>query len=598
MIGHSIDSLGHKIVDTRISNVTHVSNWNNVKIGNNVFIGHFNYIDGFDRVTIGNGCQITNYVSVLTHSSHNSIRLYGEHYIEYWKNKSLKAALSGPVTIGEYSFIGPHSVIMPGTTLGKGCVVSAFSFVRGEFDDYSIIKGNPAVVIGDSRNIDEDFINQNPELQHLHFLTSERDFKKRKIILFTLYYPYTHEGVSYDLYVKNEVDELAKNFESIEIISLSKGHDGQLEVPANVKVHNLSALPTFWDKCKLATICWKDYFRYELRNLKVLYGRTLNYDLLKSISIYAVKAEKQAKFLEKILKQIDYEKTDVWVYSYWNFEEALASVLLQKKYPIKTVIRSHSLDLYFDRVPEKYLPFRRFAFFKSSLFTFISEQGMDYFFRIHKITPNLFSKAFVSRIGIKNNCPQYEHNHKKLVILSNAWIRPLKRIDLLIESLALINDFEVEWIHVGDGYGTTYFEPVRELATRLLDGKRNIKYEFIGRKNLDELFKIFADRNINLLINLSSTEGTPVSMMEALSFGVPIIATKVGGVPEIVEDGKNGFLLNPDISAQQVADKISMYYRLPEEQKKTLSKNAREMWEKRFNSDSNSQVLLKRLLSI
>lgn len=167
MIG--IQSSGQLIgSNTRISNVTHISNPANVKIGKHVFIGHFNYIDGFDKVDIGTGCQITNYVSVLTHSSHNAIRMYGEKYDYYWGTK-MKGLTWGPVKIGDYTFVGAHSVIMPGTVIGKGCIISAYSFVEGTFDDYSIIRGQPAKVVGDTRNVDEKLLEEFPEMKEFYY---------------------------------------------------------------------------------------------------------------------------------------------------------------------------------------------------------------------------------------------------------------------------------------------------------------------------------------------------------------------------------------------------------------------------------------------
>lgn len=154
--------------NTRISNVTHISNPANVKTGDHVFIGHFNYIDGFDKVEIGTGCQITNYVSILTHSSHNAIRMYGDKYDFYWGTK-MKGLEWGPVKIGDYSFIGAHSVIMPGTIIGKGCIVSAYSFVEGTFEDYSILRGQPAKVIGNTRNIDEKLLEEFPEMKEFYY---------------------------------------------------------------------------------------------------------------------------------------------------------------------------------------------------------------------------------------------------------------------------------------------------------------------------------------------------------------------------------------------------------------------------------------------
>ena len=131
LIGYQKDFSGRKVIGLRISNTSHISNRSNVQLGNHVFVGHFNYVDGFEKVNIGAGCQITNYVSILTHSSHDSIRLYGEYYTEYW-SKNMKGLVHAPVEIGDYCFLGPHSVIMPGTILGKGCIVGAFSFVRGK----------------------------------------------------------------------------------------------------------------------------------------------------------------------------------------------------------------------------------------------------------------------------------------------------------------------------------------------------------------------------------------------------------------------------------------------------------------------------------
>jgi acetyltransferase-like isoleucine patch superfamily enzyme len=155
---------------TRISNLTHISNkGNNLNIGENVFIGHFSYIDGHNaKVTICNNVQITNYVSILTHSSHNAIRLFGIEYFTSDKYPELYNV--GEIYIGENTFIGPHTLIMPGSKIGKGCIVSAYSFINGEFPDFSIIRGIPAKVVGDTREIDSDFLKKYPELMETYYL--------------------------------------------------------------------------------------------------------------------------------------------------------------------------------------------------------------------------------------------------------------------------------------------------------------------------------------------------------------------------------------------------------------------------------------------
>ena len=76
--------------------------------------------------------------------------------------------VTGGVHIGKYSFIGPHSTIMPGTKIGKGSLVHAYSYVKGEFPDFSIIGGNPAIVLGDTRTSDRALLDQYPELNSMY----------------------------------------------------------------------------------------------------------------------------------------------------------------------------------------------------------------------------------------------------------------------------------------------------------------------------------------------------------------------------------------------------------------------------------------------
>lgn len=129
-----------------------------------VFIGHHNFIEASHEIRIGKGTQLTNFISLTTHSSHISIRLYGAHY----SGKEMVGYVKGSVDIGAYCFIGPHSVIMPGSKIGKGSIVSAYSYVKGEFPDFSIIKGNPAQVTGDTRTLDQPYFDGFPEIQQFY----------------------------------------------------------------------------------------------------------------------------------------------------------------------------------------------------------------------------------------------------------------------------------------------------------------------------------------------------------------------------------------------------------------------------------------------
>lgn len=148
---------------TRISNMSRIDCSDRLSIEDNVYIGHFNLLDASGGLRIGRGCQITNFVTILTHSSDTAIRLYGEAYLNHHEHIGYSRQ---PTEIGEYSFIGPHSVLMPGAYLGKGSLVYAYSFVpAGDYPDFAVLRGCPAKVVGDTRTRDAEWLLAYPQLQ-------------------------------------------------------------------------------------------------------------------------------------------------------------------------------------------------------------------------------------------------------------------------------------------------------------------------------------------------------------------------------------------------------------------------------------------------
>lgn len=151
---------------TRISTSSDIVYPEKLDIANNVFVWHNSILECSNGITIEEGCQIGAYVLMASHSSHVAIRLYGSHFIE--NNGHHSGYVRGAISIGKYTFVGPHSVIMPGTTIGKGSIVSAYSLVKGVFPDFAIIAGNPATQVGDTREIDQRQLDKYPELREYY----------------------------------------------------------------------------------------------------------------------------------------------------------------------------------------------------------------------------------------------------------------------------------------------------------------------------------------------------------------------------------------------------------------------------------------------
>ena len=123
----------------------------------------------------------------------------------------------------------------------------------------------------------------------------------------------------------------------------------------------------------------------------------------------------------------------------------------------------------------------------------------------------------------------------------------------------------------------------------------NIQYEFKGNVSNTELMKQYQDKNYYVFVNVSSSEGIPVSIMEATSFGIPCIATDAGGTKEIIRDKENGVLLSQNITANELTKKITDFCKLDSYQYKKNRNDARYFWNKKFNADYNYQKFINEI---
>src|SRR5690606_434106 len=98
-------------------------------------------------------------------------------------------------------------------------------------------------------------------------------------------------------------------------------------------------------------------------------------------------------------------------------------------------------------------------------------------------------------------------------------------------------------------------------------------------------------------INTSSSEGIPVSMMEAMSLGIPCIGTDVGGVAEIIQDEINGFLMPTDPTAEIVSNYLQNYIDLSIEGKRQFRLNAFHTWQEKFNAENNYKDFINKIIS-
>lgn len=106
------------------------------------YIDYASYIDPSGGLTIGNRVVISTKVIILTHDWSFLVRYHAQPSSSPLHTFNKKAFSS--VCIGDYSFIGAGAILLPGSKIGKFCIIGSGAVVKGKVEDYSIIIGNPA----------------------------------------------------------------------------------------------------------------------------------------------------------------------------------------------------------------------------------------------------------------------------------------------------------------------------------------------------------------------------------------------------------------------------------------------------------------------
>lgn len=402
---------------------------------------------------------------------------------------------------------------------------------------------------------------------------------KKTLILFTVFFPFER----LEEYLDNEINYLTKAFDKIFIFSQTPVKNISYELPGHVVSFNNSFRIRFSSKISALFFIDLKTFNEE----KKFVNKTLNarFSIMKK-KIFLIEYLKSKLFSKPVSKIIEREISDgnsVFLYSYWNDYTAISAALLKKKFPqIKAISRAHGWDVYLERNTENYLPLKKFISDNLDGIYFVSENGRQYFQERFNANKNLK----LARLGVNNNNPFKKIiKSKELHLVSCSKIIPLKRIELIIDALVLMADnTSISWIHFGDG---PLYEDLKDYAKLKLGDKKNIQFKMPGYIPNTDIFNHYKKGATNVLINVSSTEGLPLTMIEAMSFGIPVIGTDVGGVSEIIQHKANGLLLQENSTSFDIANAIEYFYLMEESEYYRYYENAYKTWHDKFNAEKN-----------
>jgi glycosyltransferase involved in cell wall biosynthesis len=235
---------------------------------------------------------------------------------------------------------------------------------------------------------------------------------------------------------------------------------------------------------------------------------------------------------------------DAIYYDYWLLNSTVALGLLRRDGVVhRAVARAHGFDLYDERAEFGAIPYRSLIVESLDRVFPISAYGLSY---LAERYPEARGKLQLSRLGVEpQSVVEVRSRAAVPLVVSCANLIPLKRVHLIPDVLAAIAT-PLRWVHFGDGSERAAVEAA---AARLPE---RVRWELRGHVEHETVIEFYRRNAVDLFLSLSSSEGLPVSIMEAISFGVPVLATDVGGVPEIV-NSLTGRLVDVDDSAADVA---------------------------------------------
>lgn len=400
---------------------------------------------------------------------------------------------------------------------------------------------------------------------------------RKTLVVLTTTFPYE----SGETFLENE-SEYWKQYERVIVLATMVKNTEQ---PRTIPLEDVIVIPLKMTECGFAAkglILLSSLFKKRVYDGigEMIKEKKFSKSALKLYLHWELYARQQEKLLREKLSEIDLDGSDVVFYSYWMYISAVLAVELKRRFQGSIAVsRAHGFDLYEERHEGGFIPYRRWLLRNLDAIYPISQNGCEY---LRSKYPVFGDKVHLARLGTKRYAGKtYQRKRDFLRIVSCSNVVPVKRVERILSTLEEVLDIEIEWVHYGEGKGLT---ELKENALKRLPS--NVHTQFKGFVANRKLMEEYAGRDFDIFLNVSASEGVPVSIMEAMSFGIPVIATKVGGTGEIVEEGVNGFLLNANFADNDLRKLLLRIHKMTDDEYLTLRNNALRIWSERCSGDS------------
>ncbi|HTF04814.1 MAG TPA: glycosyltransferase [Bacteroidia bacterium] len=404
-------------------------------------------------------------------------------------------------------------------------------------------------------------------------MTTEQNNKT--LVLFTSAFPFG-KG---EQFIETEIVFLCNAFKEVHIYPLDWSGAAR-PLPANAVVKQLKLYDAY-SRAKLL-----------LRRAFTLFGLYRKQQkLTRHPDKYKGRCRQQFSYLmhrvadaEKLGTRLaEYDPQKTVLYSYW-FNVWTTALIFSKHlgyHPMNIRTRAHGGDLDEQQRKSGYFPFRSLEMSMIDSVITVSEYGRQL---LAKQYPQQARKITVSRLGVTDYGDNPFAPAPVFRVVTCSFVYGLKRLHLVAEILEQLK-FPVEWVHFGEG------ELLEELKARAAKLPPHITTVFRGLVPNTEVLEYYRTNQVDYFMNVSELEGIPVSIMEAISFGIPVTGCNICGVPEIVTE-QTGLLFEKDFSTADAAARLTAYQAIGHERKVEFRRGVKLFWEENFRAEKNYSVFI------
>ena len=271
-------------------------------------------------------------------------------------------------------------------------------------------------------------------------------------------------------------------------------------------------------------------------------------------------------------------------YSMWANDHALLLAMAKKRGYIKRCYsRAHGRDVIEYREPiTGKLPFQAFKYSHLDGVYCVSKFTQRY---IQERYPQYATKMMVAYLGTEDRGTGPLHPESdEFVVVSIGRVRNVKRFYLIAEML-MHAEKPIRWVHFGDVSSQDPTTARYEAGLKALSSKTNVTLHHLGYTTNRDILDYFSGHYVDCLVNSSENEGLPVSIQEAISFGIPCVATDVGGTSDIVRES-TGVLLKSDFYPKSTM-KLLEEYITSKARNVSFREQTRLFWKENFDAAKN-----------